>query len=90
MHNNSYADILLFAVRGERLRLNNEHASGSKVKVHLTEESLNSLISPVEMNPFGQTQRQNDIILGLLVIQSRVTGGNIVTLREKERERELQ
>jgi hypothetical protein len=70
MRNNSYADILLFAIRGERLRLNNEYPSGSKVKVHLTEESLHSLVSPVEMNPLGQTQRQNNIILGLLVIQS--------------------
>ena len=68
------------------MRLNDEHPSGSKVKVHLTEESLYSLITPVEVNPLGQAQCQNDIILWLGVIQSQVTDGDIVTLRERESE----
>ena len=64
----TYADIFLSAVRGERLRLKDKLSSRSKVKVDLTEESLYSIISPVEVNPLAQTQRENYIILWLLVV----------------------
>ena len=46
----------------------------------LTEKSLNSFISPVEVNPLGQTETKNDIKFGQLLIQSRVTGWHVVTL----------
>ena len=66
----TYADFLLPGIRGERLRFNNEATSRTKVEIDLTEEPLDSFISPVEVNPLGQTEGENDIKFRTLLSQS--------------------
>ncbi len=57
--------MLLPGVGLEGLGLQDEHPPRAKVVVDLPEESLDPGVSPVEVDPLGETEAQDDIVFWL-------------------------
>lgn len=76
-------DFLLLWVWAEGLWLHYEAPTRSEMVVHLLEESLDAIITPVEVYPLGQTQSQDHIILCYLVLCTGIIFGDIILLQRR-------
>lgn len=83
----SHREFLPLAVRDPGLRLQDEHASRTQVSEHSVEEALQATVSPVQVDPLGNAEAQDDVILWPLGQQQNITLQDIVPLRRRGRAR---
>lgn len=79
----SYRQILPPTVGGPLLWLQDEPTSRAEVSVYPVEEALEAGVSPIQVDPLGNTEAQDYVILWPLGQQQRVTLQDIVPLRRE-------
>lgn len=84
-----YRELLPLAVGVPGLGFEDKEAAGAKVTIRTVEETTESNVTPVQVNPLRDTQTQNHIKLLTLSLQQHVTVQHIVPLRESERQRQF-
>ena len=78
----TYSELLLALVRSPQLSFNNQFTPRPQLKKHSAERSLETGIAVCQVNPFGDAQCQNHIILFALSTQVLVITGYIVALQQ--------
>jgi len=76
----THCNLLALVVRRERLRLQNKLPPWKQVSVDLPKEPFEASVPPIKMNPFSQTQSNDDIILRLLIPHTLITTRYIIHL----------
>ena len=78
----THCQLLPPGIRLPRLGFQDQSASRSQVAIDLTEEVANTIITPVEMNPLGKGETEDDIILRLYCFQLNFVTRYVVPLRK--------
>lgn len=66
------------------LRLQDEHASRAEMSVDSFEEPLQATVSPVQVNPFGNTQAHDHVILWPLSQKKIIILQYIIGLKKRK------
>lgn len=79
----SYRQLLSPDVGLPGLGLEDEHASGTEMSIDPLEEPLEAAVPPVEVNPFGDAQAHDHVVLRPLSHEQVVVLQNIVGLQDR-------
>lgn len=82
----TYCQVLPPGIGPEGLRLQDKHSSRPKVAVDLPEQSLQPVIPPVQVDPLGKAEAQDDIILRSNRGESVVCFRKVVSLKQRQDE----
>lgn len=80
----TYREVLPLLVRRIRLSLQNEFPAGPELPEHPVEDSFEAGVAPVELEPFGDAEAENDVELRLLQFNEDVTVQDVVALQSNE------
>lgn len=81
----SYRQLLPPHIGLPGLWLQDEHASWAEMSVDSLEEPLEATVSPVQMNPFGNAQAHDHVVLWPLSQKKIIILQYIIGLKEKRR-----
>ena len=71
---------------GGHLRLEDEHATGTKAVVHSFEQALDTIVAPIEVDPFGCTEAHDDRVGGVGISSlHKIFPSETAVVRERKR-----